>query len=80
MCSVPSRLLRAEGLEDGRGGADVDDLVDGCGGTLVGYRELRSPIGGRGTVNLASVLELVRRGSPVCRVPGHTFVTPHGWG
>ena len=50
-------MVRAEGLEDGRGGADVDDLVDVRGGTLVGYRELRSPIGGRGTVNLASVLE-----------------------
>jgi len=33
-------LVRAEGLEDGRGGADVDDLVDVRGGTLVGYREL----------------------------------------
>jgi hypothetical protein len=36
--------------------------------------------GGVGTVDWLRVLELVRSGQPGCRVPVHTFVTPHDRG
>ena len=73
---VADVVVRAIGPERGRVEADVEHVADVVAANLVGQGVPCPPISGSGTVGPGFGPRSVRSGSPRCRVPVHTFVTP----